>query len=521
MNKAYYQFEHFLLKDGRLIPEGSDEINLAPKENAVLQFLLQRAQQIIPKEEIIKHVWKGGVVSDESLSRCIYVLRRALGETKSKRFIETVYGKGYRFVSEVILLPEDKIVSEITLNNKANKKVNVALFPFELKSQAMSGFLYDQLVEWLQFHGSNFKDEFCFEIISPFLVRNCQHYNDLFHLAKKLNVDYYITGFEVGHVSRSVIRIELVRARDHTVLHREGVWLNNDVEVNYSTLCKLISVFSNMIYTDEVLGSFNKKNESSSFDIGTIQDDERHYPLPFIKQKISSLVKEKNEEVSQTKLWYSLANIYYAVANFVMTDAIQLKEETSDLLLSLLPLEKNNAIAYALQCLLVDNANEGDINAAVVLSPCMVEVYYYYACLLIKSGNIDKAQEINDICISLNEGFFESHILNVIICYLKNDFPSAIKYAESILDKKSAPFQSVIKALLVIIYAREGEEFKALQLFKKIEVYKSRCEFISYCDREVRAFLKKKKGNTSGIFSVISVDKASESITLPFNRSVF
>ncbi|WP_320410101.1 winged helix-turn-helix domain-containing protein [Candidatus Williamhamiltonella defendens] len=40
-------------------------------------------------------------MSEESLTRCIYVLRHLLHENKNNRYIDTVYRKGYRFIQPV------------------------------------------------------------------------------------------------------------------------------------------------------------------------------------------------------------------------------------------------------------------------------------------------------------------------------------------------------------------------------------------------------------------------------------
>lgn len=77
-------FKGFSFHNGQLLTKDKGAIYLAPKESAVLLFMLQNAHTVISQDAIIEHVWKGGLVSDESLTRCIYVLRRTLGHSRKK-----------------------------------------------------------------------------------------------------------------------------------------------------------------------------------------------------------------------------------------------------------------------------------------------------------------------------------------------------------------------------------------------------------------------------------------------------
>ncbi|WP_457425954.1 winged helix-turn-helix domain-containing protein [Roseateles sp. P5_E7] len=67
---------------------------LPPKESAVLALMIRAQPQPVSKNDIVEHAWSGSAVSDDSLTRCISQLRRALPGVK----IEAVYGFGYRLV---------------------------------------------------------------------------------------------------------------------------------------------------------------------------------------------------------------------------------------------------------------------------------------------------------------------------------------------------------------------------------------------------------------------------------------
>ena len=75
--------------------KGDREVRLRPKPFAILRFLAQNPRRLVTQEEIVDAVW-GRIAMSESLLRThMRDLRHALGEA----VIETVVGRGYRFVA--------------------------------------------------------------------------------------------------------------------------------------------------------------------------------------------------------------------------------------------------------------------------------------------------------------------------------------------------------------------------------------------------------------------------------------
>jgi TolB-like protein/cytochrome c-type biogenesis protein CcmH/NrfG len=67
-----------------------------------LHSLAERSGQLVTKDELFAAAWPGVVVSDSALTVCIRELRRALGDKRRvPQFIETVHGRGYRFIAPV------------------------------------------------------------------------------------------------------------------------------------------------------------------------------------------------------------------------------------------------------------------------------------------------------------------------------------------------------------------------------------------------------------------------------------
>ncbi len=73
---------------------------LPPKPFALLRYLVEHANRLVTKEEVLQAIWRDTSVAEEVLNTYIRQLRRVLGdEAKAPRYIETVIGRGYRFLA--------------------------------------------------------------------------------------------------------------------------------------------------------------------------------------------------------------------------------------------------------------------------------------------------------------------------------------------------------------------------------------------------------------------------------------
>jgi adenylate cyclase len=79
-----------------------DPVAIGSRALDILGVLIERAGEVVSKDEIISAVWPGTVVEDSNLTVQISALRRALDKGRSNgSCIQTVAGRGYRFVLAV------------------------------------------------------------------------------------------------------------------------------------------------------------------------------------------------------------------------------------------------------------------------------------------------------------------------------------------------------------------------------------------------------------------------------------
>lgn len=87
--------------DERVIGPGGP-VRLGHKAYCVLLSLARQDGRLLTKDALFSTVWDGTIVSEASLTSAVKELRRALGDDpKAPRYIESVYGRGYRLVAPV------------------------------------------------------------------------------------------------------------------------------------------------------------------------------------------------------------------------------------------------------------------------------------------------------------------------------------------------------------------------------------------------------------------------------------
>ncbi len=99
-----YQWGHWrfepsefrLLRDGVVVP-------LPAKTLDLLSTLLKRAPRLVTKEEILTAVWPDAAVEEGNIAFHVAALRKVLDDDDGASAIETVRGKGYRFIRELAI----------------------------------------------------------------------------------------------------------------------------------------------------------------------------------------------------------------------------------------------------------------------------------------------------------------------------------------------------------------------------------------------------------------------------------
>jgi DNA-binding winged helix-turn-helix (wHTH) protein/tetratricopeptide (TPR) repeat protein len=84
-----------LHRDGALVP-------LEPKGYQVLLYLVEHADRVVTRDELLAHAWKGVYVTDTTVARCLTLIRKAVGDSgTTQSVVKTLHGHGYRLIAPV------------------------------------------------------------------------------------------------------------------------------------------------------------------------------------------------------------------------------------------------------------------------------------------------------------------------------------------------------------------------------------------------------------------------------------
>jgi TolB-like protein/Tfp pilus assembly protein PilF len=223
-----YQFDHFELDMARFELRKDDAIQpLEPQVFALLAFLVEHRDRLVPKGEIFEKLWDGRAVTDSALTSRVKSARQALGDSgKAQRFIKTIHGKGFRFVADVQVVHSTGVVLPLDLidnpdgGSERSQRPSIAVLPFRNLADASpyhtlaEGLAHELITElarlrWLLViaRGSSFR----------FRDSNL----DLREVGRLLGVRYCLTGGVEVNSRRLTVTTELIDTRTGEVVWGE------------------------------------------------------------------------------------------------------------------------------------------------------------------------------------------------------------------------------------------------------------------------------------------------------------
>jgi DNA-binding winged helix-turn-helix (wHTH) protein/tetratricopeptide (TPR) repeat protein len=119
-------------------------VKLEKKPMELLIFLVGRREQLVSRKEIVAKLWRSNLFIDDeaNINNIVRKIRTALGDDSAKpRFLETVVGKGYRFVGPVRVIdarysPSDFGSSVARAGSVSSERSSLAVLPLILVGKA-------------------------------------------------------------------------------------------------------------------------------------------------------------------------------------------------------------------------------------------------------------------------------------------------------------------------------------------------------------------------------------------------
>ncbi|HEF4762891.1 TPA: winged helix-turn-helix domain-containing protein [Pseudomonas putida] len=111
-----FVFEDYVLdQERRELTLRGQVVTIGPQVFDLLLLLVSQHERVVSKDDLLKAVWAGRIVSESTITSHINAVRKAIGDTgEEQRLVRTVARKGYRFVGE---LKTDEAASPDTPQN--------------------------------------------------------------------------------------------------------------------------------------------------------------------------------------------------------------------------------------------------------------------------------------------------------------------------------------------------------------------------------------------------------------------
>ncbi len=114
-------------------------VKLERKSMELLIFLVSRRDQLVPREEIVARLWRSDLFVDteRNINNIVRKIRTALGDDAERpRFVETVVGKGYRFVGPLRVIEARYAKPEQELHVGSGERPSLAVLPLRVEGKA-------------------------------------------------------------------------------------------------------------------------------------------------------------------------------------------------------------------------------------------------------------------------------------------------------------------------------------------------------------------------------------------------
>ena len=298
-----YNFERFTLDLTSGCLRAEDRETLRPKSFALLCFLVENADRLVGKDELMKAVWPNVFVTDDSLKRCVSEVRLALGDGEQK-IVKTVPRRGFRFTATLSQAAAERtpgsgsmsaVASPATDWPALSDKPSIAVLPFQnLSSDPEQEYFADGVIEDIIAALARYPRLFVVARNSSFVYRGKAV--DIRQVGRDLGVRYVLEGSIRKGGDRIRITGQLIEAESG-----RHVWAEK--------------------YDGEVADIFELQDRITASVVGTIE--------PHIqKAEIEIALKKRPEDLTSYDLFLRAKRAFHLVTGDGLDEAVVLAERS-------------------------------------------------------------------------------------------------------------------------------------------------------------------------------------------------
>lgn len=482
VDSKVYEFKEYRLEvaQQRLLYKGQP-VPLKPKILDLLVYLIQRRNQLVAKEDLMRDVWPDTIVEENNITVSMSILRKTLGEDPDKReFIETIPRRGYRFLAEVKEVTQDRPASGGTIPSRDHEAFkeepidSIAVFPMDSESN-------DPNVEYLS------------EGITESLINTLSRIRRLRVLAcstvlrfKGKGIDPQTVGVQLNVTvvlmirvirlgEKLVIRSELVKVADGSQLWGEQYNRSpSDILAVQDEIAKAIAESLKFKLTKQDKISLSKK-PTENIEAFNLYLRGRYFWNKYDKDWVLKGIDAFRQAIAiddQYALAYSgLADAYFRLSNlhFPPREVLPKAKEAA---LKAMEIDDSLAEAHsslALVSVYYDhnwNQAEHEFRRALELNPDLLSAHQRYGSYLTFMGRFEEALRHYEAALDLDPFSLQTNMNVATTFYLRGEYERAVSHLTktSELDPNYMPTHFV----LACTYTQQGRLADAIAEFQRI-----------------------------------------------------
>ena len=482
VDSKIYEFGGFRLEAGqrRLLYQGQP-VPLKPKILDLLLFLIEMRGQLVMKEDLMREIWPDSIVEENNITVSMSTLRKTLGDDQlTRKFIETVPRRGYRFLAEV---------TEVSTERPA---ANVARRP-DTQTESQDETIDSLAVLPLHLPGSDPNVEYLSEGITESIINMLSRITKLRVLAcstmfrfKGKDLDPQTVGLQLNVKAvmmirvirlgeKLIIRSELVKVSDGSQLWGEQYNRSpNDILAVQDEIAKAIteSLKFKLTRQDQMRLAKQPTENIEAFNLylrGRYFWNK--YNKEWVLKAIDAFKKAIEIDSTYARAYCGLADAYFRLSN-VHVQPREVLPKAKEAALKAVEIDENLAEAHSSLALVYVYYEhdwlraEKEFRRALELDPSLIAAHQRYGSYLTFMGRFEEALRHYETALELDPFSLQANMNLATTYYLRGEYERAIKHLTRTMELE--PNYMPIHFVLGCIHIQQQRWEEAIKEFQFI-----------------------------------------------------
>jgi TolB-like protein/Tfp pilus assembly protein PilF len=425
--------------DGYELVRGGRAVKLEQMPMKLLMLLLERPGKLVTREEIAEKLWGKDVFVDQDngLNTAVLKLRRVFKDNpQHPTFIQTVSGRGYRFIAPVIA-PEMKRSSGLPSPVATQKRVTLAVLPFEnLSADPEQEYFSDGMTEETICHLGRINAEAMGVIARTSSMAYKHTTKNVAQIGRELGVSFLLESSVRREGTKVRVTSQLIRVEDQT--HVWAATFDSDMTSSLSVQNELSMAIAEQVrikLAPQAGGFAHSSRNMDAYDLylrGRYQWNQ--LTPPAMRRAIGYFEQAVSLDPNYALAWSGIADCYSMLP--ITCDEPPLQNLPKALAAARTAVELDEGSAEAHTSLGTVKVwmdwdwpgAEAELRRALEINPSYVQAHRYYACLLSHTGRQGEAAAEMDIARAVDPLSPIMHSLSGHLRWHARDYKSALKH---------------------------------------------------------------------------------------------